>query len=123
MTSNVQNFTDLRVWQKGMELVPEIYRLTRKLPRQEEYGLTSQIRRAAVSIPTNIAEGHGRQHTGEFLQYLSIARGSLAELQTLLILALRLGYSQEDELTAANNLITDVRMLLFGLMRRLQAKE
>ncbi len=122
MANSVQNFTDLKVWQKGMELVPEIYRLTGRLPRQEEYGLTSQIRRAAVSIPTNIAEGHGRQHTGEFLQYLSIARGSLAELQTLLILVARLGYSQEDELTAVHSLITDIRMLLFGLMRRLQAR-
>ncbi len=122
MTNSVQNFADLRIWQKGMELVPEIYRLTGRLPKQEDYGLTSQLRRAALSVPTNIAEGHGRQHTGEFVQYLSIARGSLAELQTLLILIVRLGYSKEEELSTANELITDIRMLLFGLMRRLQAK-
>jgi four helix bundle protein len=122
MTNSVQSFVDLKVWQKGMELVPEIYRLTEKLPKQEDYGLTAQIRRAAVSIPTNIAEGHGRQHTGEFLQYLSIARGSLAELQTLLILTLHLNYLREEQVNLADSLITDVRMLLFGLMRRLQAK-
>jgi four helix bundle protein len=122
MTSTVQSFMDLKVWQKGMELVPETYRLTAKLPRQEQYGLGGQIRRAAVSIPANIAEGHGRQHTGEFVQHLSIARQSLAEFQTLLILTVRLGYSREREIDVANELITDIRMLLFDLIRRLQSK-
>ena len=79
----VQNYRDLKVWQESMDLTPEVYRLQRKLPKEETYGLGDQIRRAAVSIPANIAEGHARQHTKEFLQYLAIARGSLAELETL----------------------------------------
>lgn len=81
---SVQSFRDLRVWQSGMQLVVAVYELTRKLPKSETYGLSSQMQRAAVAIPSNIAEGHSRQHLGEYVQFLSIARGSLGELETYL---------------------------------------
>ncbi|MBI2987993.1 MAG: four helix bundle protein [Deltaproteobacteria bacterium] len=88
----VSSFRDLRVWQAGMDLVEKVYRVTEKFPKHEEFGLRAQIRRAAVSIPSNIAEGHTREHSKEFLHYLSIAQGSLAELGTQIELAGRLSY-------------------------------
>ena len=88
----ITSFRDLRVWQLGMDLVELIYRLTRSFPRSELYGLTSQIQRAAVSVPSNIAEGHTREHTKEYLHHLSVAQASLAELETQLEIATRLKY-------------------------------
>ena len=88
----VNSFRDLRVWQAGMDLVEKIYRFTQTFPTQETYGLTNQLRRAAVSIPSNIAEGHSREHTKEYLNFLSVTQGSLAELQTQIEIATRLGY-------------------------------
>ena len=120
MASAVRSFHDLKVWQLAMELVPEAYRVARGLPTLERFELASQIRRAAVSIPANIAEGQARQHTREFVQHLSIARGSLAELQTLLLLAERLGYVQQDALSSCQKMIQSVRMMLSGLLTRLQ---
>jgi len=78
----INTFRDLRVWQAAVELVVEVYRLTGVLPKQETYGLVSQMQRAAVSIPSNIAEGHSREHIKEYLHHLSVAQGSLAELET-----------------------------------------
>lgn len=78
----VQGFRELRVWQAGMELVEGVYGLTRAFPKHELYGLAGQLQRAAVSVPANIAEGHTRHHLGEYLHHLSIARGSLAEVET-----------------------------------------
>ncbi len=86
------SFRELEVWQKSMELVVACYEVSGNFPNHEVYGLTSQLRRAAVSIPANIAEGRGRQHTTEFIQHLSIATGSLAELETHMEIAQRLGY-------------------------------
>lgn len=97
----VASFRDLRVWQSGMDLVEAIYRLTRDFPAQERYGLTSQMRRAAVSIPSNIAEGHAREHLKEYLHHVSIAQASLAELQTQLEIAARLGYVSTDDVGAS----------------------
>lgn len=91
------SFRDLRVWQVAMDLVEDVYRLTRSFPRQEIYGLTSQMQRAAVSIPSNIAEGHTREHRKEFLFHISTAQASLAELQTHLEIALRLNYCSFDK--------------------------
>jgi four helix bundle protein len=84
-----QSFRDLLMWQRSMQLTVMIYRLTRDFPREELYGLTSQIRRAAVSLPSNNAEGHGRLNSGEFKQFLGVARGSNSELQTQLEIAKR----------------------------------
>ena len=89
---SVKSYKDLIIWQKSMDLVMEIYSLTKTFPREEIYGLSSQMRRAAVSIPSNIAEGHGRNSTKEYIKFLYIARGSICELQTQLILCQRMGY-------------------------------
>ena len=98
----IKNYKDLIVWQKAMDLAAEIHRLTRSFPREELYGLTSQIRRAAVSVPSNIAEGQARQSTAEFRNFLSISQGSLAEVETQLLLAQRFQYLQpQDAATAA----------------------
>src|ERR1700737_2650394 len=90
-----QHYKNLLVWQKAMTLVSRIYEVTRTFPKEEMYGLTSQIRRAAVSIPSNIAEGQARLTVGEFRQFLGMARGSLAELDTQLVISQQLGYLPE----------------------------
>jgi four helix bundle protein len=90
--STINSFRDLRVWQAGMTLVEQVYQLTRSFPSQETYGLTNQMRRAAVSVPSNIAEGHTREHTKEYLHHVSMAQASLAELQTQIEIAGRLHY-------------------------------
>jgi len=88
----IRSFRDLRVWQVGMELVEQVYRSTNKFPRHEFYGLAAQLQRAAVSIPSNIAEGHTRWHLKEYLHFLSVAQGSIAELETQIEIARRLQY-------------------------------
>ena len=118
----VKSFRDLKVWQQAMDLVSKAYELVKTLPREETYALGDQIRRSAVSIPANIAEGHARQHTKEFLQHLSIARGSLAELETLLLICERIGYTNRQELESFQEMVADVRMPLYGLVRSLQNK-
>ena len=94
----VHSYRDLQVWQKATDLVVECYRLSKLLPTTERYGLAGQIQRAAISIPANIAEGHGREHLGDYLHHLSVANGSLMELETHLLITNRLGYLQESEL-------------------------
>jgi four helix bundle protein len=93
----MKTYTELFVWQKSMELVTTIYRETRNFPKEEVYGLTSQIRRCAVSIPSNIAEGFGRKSQQDFIRFLKISMGSLFELQTLLRIAKNLEYIEESE--------------------------
>jgi four helix bundle protein len=96
MTSS--RFRELKVWQRGMEIAEGVYRVSLGFPKTETYGLTSQIRRAAVSVPSNIAEGHARTSTREYLRYVAIAQGSLAELETQLELAARLNYIGTEQL-------------------------
>jgi four helix bundle protein len=110
------HYRDLVVWQRAIDLMPHIYAVIRKLPREETYALGDQLRRAAISIPANIAEGQGRQHPREFLQYLAIARGSLAELNTLLIIAQRLDYLTPPALDELDNVLQGVAKPLHGLM-------
>lgn len=98
MTTEIKSFRDPRVWKAGMDLVEQVYRLTERLPRQELYGLASQMQRAAVSVPSNIAEGHTREYGKEYIHHLSVAQGSLAKLQTQLKIAGRLGYISTDQL-------------------------
>jgi four helix bundle protein len=93
----IKSFRDLRVWRMGMDLVEQIYRLTRPFPRHELYGLAAQLQRAAVSIPSNIAEGHARWHLREYLHHLSIAQASIAELDTQLEIARRLDYLTAED--------------------------
>jgi four helix bundle protein len=112
-----QHYRDLLVWQKAIALVTDIYRLTREFPKDELYGLTSQIRRAAVSIPSNIAEGQGRLTRGEFRQFLGQARGSYAELDTQLISANNLGYLRDSSDLFGS--LSEVGRLLNGLLSSL----
>ena len=111
---------ELIVWQKAMELVLECYRISERMPRKETYGLASQLRRAAVSIPANIAEGNGRSTRGEYLNSLSSAHGSLMEVETLCELVDRLSYAPTAEITSARALSAHVGRLLHGLMRSLR---
>lgn len=94
---SIQSFRDLRVWQSGMNFVEQVYRSTSTFPKHELYGLAAQMQRAAVSVPSNIAEGHTRRHLKEYLQHLSIAVGSLAELETQIEIAYRLQYLSTDD--------------------------
>jgi len=116
-----QGYQDLVVWQKAMELVTAVYRITRDWPHEEQYGLISQVRRAAVAIPSNLAEGHGRSGRREFAHHVSIAYGSLCELETQLLIAERLGYSNAEATEFLMNRIADVRRLTNGLLRSLQS--
>src|SRR5215470_17843394 len=97
MQDSIRSYRDLKVWRRGIALAESSYRLSRKLPSDERYGLVVQIRRASASIPANVAEGHGREHLGDYLRFLSIANGSLMELETHLILARRLRYVQPED--------------------------
>jgi len=117
-----RNFRSLRVWQLGMELAEQVYRLSQRFPKQEMYGLTSQIQRAAVSIPANIAEGHARGATKDFLRYLAIAQGSLAELETHLMLAERIKYVTSDLIVPILNQCTKEARMLRSLRSRLRER-
>ena len=111
-----KNYTDLIVWQKAMDLVTEIYRITRELPKDELFGLTSQLRRAAVSIPSNIAEGQGRLSKGEFRVFLGNARGSLAEVETQILIAQNLSYLDEPEINRLLAMVEEVGKVLNGVL-------
>jgi four helix bundle protein len=111
-----QAYRDLIVWQKAVELVTEIYRVTRQFPKDEIYGLSSQIRRAAVSVPCNIAEGQGRLTRREFHQFLGYARGSLMEMETQVVIAGNLGDLQEDQVSRLLELSAEVGRILNGLL-------
>ena len=112
-------FRDLVVWQRSMQLAVTVYDLTKHFPREEIYGLTSQLRRSAVSIPSNIAEGQGRANPAEFRQFVSIARGSNCELQTQLELALALKLGDPASINSAQQLSEEVRKMLYGLISSL----
>jgi len=115
----VKNYQELIVWQKAMDLVEEVYKSSKNFPREELYGLTSQLRRAAVSIPSNIAEGQGRTTTPDFLRHLSISYGSLRELETQVLIATRLGYLAKERRDDVINMAGEVGRLLNGLMSSL----
>ena len=112
-----RSYKKLIVWQKADELAYQIYLATKSFPKEEIYGVTSQIRRAALSVPTNIAEGTGRQNKGEFKQFLNIALGSIAEVDYLLHFSARLGYLQQDEEKCLSLLQNDVSALLWKLYK------
>jgi len=116
-----KNFKDLLVWQRGIELVKNVYRLTADFLSEEKFGLTSQVRRAAVSIPSKIAEGQARNTTGEFIQFLAIAQGSLAELETQLIVASELGFRPVESTTLMSADILQLRKMLYALRKTLSS--
>ena len=111
----IRTYRDLIAWQKAMQLAKEVYVVTKALPDSERYGLTAQMRRAAVSIPSNIAEGHGRESPADFLRFLKIARGSLMELQTQTMLAQNLGFLGESNEVEA--MLEETDRVLQGLIR------
>ena len=111
-----QSFRDLMVWQRAMQLTIAIYRLTGEFPREEQYGLTSQLRRSTVSIPSNIAEGQGRLSVGEFKQFLGIARGSNFEVQTQLEIARTLKFGNPASINEAEGLSHEVGKMLYALL-------
>jgi len=119
----VKNYKELEVWQKALDLTAEVYRLTRCFPDEERFGLTAQIRRAAVSIPANIAEGWGRGTTKEYIQFLLIARGSLMELETHAIIARRLGYLSEAQVVGLQASVNEVGRMLNGLIQSLRSRQ
>lgn len=118
----MQSYKDLLVWQKGTLLVTEVYRLSEKYPKAEIFGLTSQTRRAAVSIPANIAEGYARKHRAEYIQFLRIAFGSGAELETHLLIAQNLKFITKDDAKKTASLLDEVMRMLNGLLSSLVAK-
>ena len=119
MTETVRSYRNLIVWNKGIELVKMVYVVTGRFPKSETYGLASQMQRAAVSIPSNIAEGQGRQHTGEFRQSLHVALGSAAELDTQLTVAVELGYASLENAQPLFALILEIRKMTYTLIKKL----
>ena len=118
----MKSYRDLKVWQKAMDLVVECYEETKEFPKSEIFGLTSQLRRAGVSVPANIAEGHARHYTTEYLRYLSIAYGSLAELETHILIAQRLNYLDTSQCNILLDITSEVGRMINGLRSSLKKK-
>lgn len=118
----VRSYRDLLVWQKAMGLAEDCYRLTSRFPREEAFGMTAQIRRAAASIPANIAEGQGRELTGSFIHFLRIAQGSLKELETHLLLAERVCLAGSERLGPVHERCEELGKMLRSLIRKLEGK-
>ena len=116
-------YRKLKVYHQSKQLVAEVYRITHHFPPQEQYGLTNQIQRAVISIPSNIAEGNARQSTKEYSYFLSVARGSIAELETQLILGERNGYWESKDVESAFDLITEIRKMLTKIKHNLVNKD
>ena len=118
----VRSYRDLQVWQKAMDLVDGVCDVAGQLPGTERYGMSTQLRRAAVSVPANIAEGHASAHTKQYLRHLSIALGSLAEIETLLLIAQRRAYITETMVQTMLDLAAEIGRMLRGLQKSLQRK-
>ena len=118
----MQNFRNLEVWEKSHKLTLKVYESTSQVPREEIYGLTSQIRRACASIPTNIAEGSGKEAAADFARFLQIAVGSTSEVEYLILLAHDLKYVTSDQYTELMNTTVRVRKMLITLLKRIRAK-
>ena len=115
----MSSFRDLKVWQRALQLSLAIYRITSRFPKEEMFGLTSQLRRAGVSIASNIAEGYGRGTRGEYKQFLAIARGSTLQVQTQLTIAAHLAYDSPDSIEEASMLSEEVSRMLYALIKKL----
>jgi four helix bundle protein len=118
-----QSFKDLIAWQRSIELTTDIYKLTSRFPDSERFGLTNQMRRASVSIASNIAEGYGRSTRGEYVQSLGHARGSCSELETQIVISKNLGFGATQNLQSAETLCNDVGRLLGALIKSIRAKQ
>ena len=120
MAQSIKTFRDLLVWQKAMRLVTEIYQQTNTFPSDERFGLVSQIRRSAVSIPSNIAEGYGRQSTKDYIRFLQLARGSLYELQTQMEISLNLQYYNQQDFDRINDSSKEIERMMSSLIRKVK---
>jgi len=118
----IRSYRELVVWQKSVDLAEKVYRATERLPPSERFGLANQMRRAAVSIPSNIAEGQSRNSTGEFQQFLGVSKGSLAELETQTLLAGRLKYFLPEQVTGLLEACEEISKMLNGLQASLRSK-
>ncbi len=116
----VKSYSDLVAWQKAMSLVEEVYKITKGFPKEELYGLVSQLRRAAISVPSNIAEGHSRNGSREFVHHLSIAHGSLSEVETQVEIARRLGYITDERQASIFELASETGRIINGLMNSVE---
>ncbi len=119
---SISRFRELKAWQLGMDLTEKVYLLTDSFPRSEIYGLSSQIRRCAVSIPSNLAEGHGRTSAKEFLQFIAIAYGSICELETQILLSHRLKYLDQSNLETVSTLLTETSKTIRGLQKAIRER-
>lgn len=117
------DYKDLKVWQKSISLANDLYKITEKFPKEEQFGLTNQLRRAVVSISSNIAEGSGRETSKDFAHFVSIAKGSLREIETQLIIANNLDFIDSDKLSDLQEEITELDKMLFGLRKSLKEKK
>lgn len=118
----INNYQDLIVWQKSMDLVVSIYEISKSFPDQEKFGLSNQIRRAAVSVPSNIAEGWGRKSIGNYIQFLKVANGSLCETETQLLLSVRLKFLVEEEIIELKDNLKEIEKMLRSLITKLEQK-
>jgi four helix bundle protein len=119
---SISRFRELRAWQLGMDLTERVYLITDSFPKSEIYGLTSQIRRSAVSIPSNLAEGHGRTSGKEFLQFIAVAYGSICELETQILLSHRLNYIKISDLETISELLIDTSKTIRGLQKAIRER-
>ena len=119
--NEIKDFKDLIVWQKAMDLVVEVYNLVKKLPKEEQFALSDQMRRAVISIPSNIAEGRGRYSIKEYTHFLSVAKGSNAELETQLLLCVKINYLNNSDIERAFGLIKEVGKMLNSLQKSLNS--
>ncbi len=115
----IVSYRDLLIWQKSMDLIVDIYKVSAKFPKEEIYGLTAQIRRASISVPSNIAEGYGRRSTGDYKRFLNMALGSLFEFQTQLEVSKRLNYLGENEFEPLNELSNEIERMTNSLISKL----
>ena len=118
--ATIKCFQDLVAWQRGMDLVAALYQVTKRFPSDERFGLRAQIRRAGVSIPSNVAEGYGRRRRDDYVRFLDIARGSANEIQTQLLIALRLDFISAEQMQPAMELVLQEQRILKGLVLGLE---
>lgn len=118
----VKSYRELVIWQKGIKLVKKIYKITDQFPKQESFGLSAQLQRAAVSVPSNIAEGQAREHTGDFRRFLFISIGSIAEIDTQLEIAKQLGYISDTDFSTTIEFVIELRKMIHGLIKKLPNK-
>ena len=119
----IKSYKDLNIWKRSIELVEDVYKITKNFPKEEIYGLTSQLRRAAVSIPSNIAEGFTRVHNKEYRQFLYISLGSCAELNTQIIISSRLSYLSNEKANRTLNEIEEISKMIMGLIKKINTND